>query len=332
MIECKHLQMVKKPLVLLVCGCAVWFGAVILVKENRALSMTMCPTVNTPQSPSHPFSAGFHTLVTPLGVVSPNFSAPCFIHRTCKNPNALDELNPTEKENFVMSWMEKSPPTCNTILWHDQLGTELIQEFEPSLLPQYTWLHTGTERGDVVRLVALYHFGGVYADMDISLVKNFKDWTFGHNGVGMIVAMEYCKNNTRNHKTDFGVIQFAFAAVPGHHVVRRALEMFNENVRIERTTGDVYYKNYGYNAKIMRRTGPVVLSNAVKEELAAHGKTWVDVCDSRKPYKIPDSDVLILPLRSFNSPHNCITSYGVTRHYYQSKWASKSRNSWYVPQ
>ena len=186
-------------------------------------------------------------------------------------------------------------------------------------------------RGDVVRLVALYHFGGVYADMDISLVREFDQWTFGHKKVGMIVAMEYCRNNTRNHKTDYGVIQFAFAAVPGHRVVKRALEMINENVKIKRTTGDVYYKGYGYNAQIMRRTGPVVLSNAVKEELEAHGKTWRDPCKAKKPYMIPDSDVLILPLRSFNAPHDVLIPYGVTRHYYQSKWASRSPGSWYVP-
>lgn len=324
--------MVKKPLILLFCGSAVWFAAVVLVAKYRTLDPVVCQVVNNPHSPSHPFSAGFQTIATPLGTVSPNFSTPCFIHRTCKDPDALDKLNPTERENFVMSWTRKVSPTCNTLLWHDSLGTELIQVFEPSLLPQYMWLHTGTERGDVVRLVALYHFGGVYADMDISLVQEFEKWTFGHTGVKMIVAMEYCKNNTRNHKTDFGVIQFAFAAAPGHRVIRRALEMINENVKIERTTGNVYYKNYGYNAQIMRRTGPVVLSNAVKEELAAHGKTWVDVCQSKKPYLIPDSDVLILPLRSFNSYLDRFTSYGVTRHYYQSKWASKSPGSWYVPQ
>lgn len=324
--------MARKPVVLLVCGCAVWLIAVTLVGKNRAVDPSVCRAVNNPQSPSHPLSAGFHTITTPLGVVSPNFSTPCLIHRTSKNPDALDKLNPVERENFVMSWTRKVPPTCNTILWHDKLGTELVRVFEPGLLPQYMWLHTGTERGDVVRLVALYHFGGVYADMDISLVRDFERWTFGHTGVGMVVAMEYCRNNTRNHKTDYGVIQFAFAAAPGHRVIRRALDMINENVKIERTTGKVYYKNYGYNAQIMRRTGPVVLSNAVKEELAAHGKTWVDVCESRKPYMIPGSDVLILPLRSFNSPHGHLTSYGVLRHYYQSKWASRSPNSWYVPQ
>ena len=42
---------------------------------------------------------------------------------------------------------------------------------------------------------------------------------------------------------------------PRHPVVRRALATIDANVRAERTTGDVHYRTYGYNAQVVRRTG-----------------------------------------------------------------------------
>lgn len=274
-------------------------------------------------------------LTTPVRLISDDFRAPCFIHRTSKRANALGTLSDVDEYKFVGSWQLHAPLSCQTLLWSDDAGTALVRATEPELLPEYQWLKTGTERGDVARLVALYHFGGVYADLDMEALRPLEEWTFGHTGVGLIVGMEYCRNNTRNHKMDYGVVQFVFAATPKHPVVRRALDMIRDNVHRERTTGDVYYRNYGYNAQVMRRTGPVVLSNAVREVLDAAGLSWRDPCRAKKPLMVPGSDVLILPIVSFKPPkarkNKPLPEYAVARHHYHSTWADKSPDAWRVP-
>ena len=274
-------------------------------------------------------------ITTPVRLISDDFRAPCFIHRTSKRANALATLSAVDEYKFVGSWQLQAPLSCQTMLWSDEAGTALVRATEPELLPEYLWLKTGTERGDVARLVALYHFGGVYADLDMEALRPLEEWTFGNTGVGLIVGMEYCDNNTRYHKMDYGVVQFVFAATPKHPVVRRALEMIQDNVRRERTTGDVYYRNYGYNAQVVRRTGPVVLSNAVREVLDAAGLSWRAPCRAKKPFMVPGSDVLILPMVAFKPPrqrkNRPLPEYTVARHHYHSTWAVRSRSAWRVP-
>jgi len=315
----------------LISGLTIWFILLIRSQIPEKVDLSICEVRNEAGMKSYSVTHMLYAKVASLPKISEDFPAPCLIHRTSKRPDTFERMSSSDIQRFVRSWQLKTSPFCNTILWHDSAGTELIRVLEPHLLPEYMWLKTGTERGDVVRLVALYHFGGIYADLDISIERELANWTFGEKNVGMIVAMEYCKNNTRYHKTDYGVIQFAFAAVPHHRVVRRALDMIEDNVYRERTTGDVYYKNYGYNAQIMRRTGPVVLSDAIKEELDKHNLTWRNVCEVFRPVMIPDTDILILPKRGFNAPKRYLTEYSVLRHFYHSNWAVRSRRAWYVP-
>ena len=111
-----------------------------------------------------------------------------------------------------------------------------------------------------------------------------------------------------------------------------SLSMIDANVRAERTTGDVHYRTYGYNARVVRRTGPIVLSDAVRAELRARGLDWPDVCAAHAPFRVPDSDILILPWRALNARTNRTVGYAAARHYFHGGWKWNLPGAWYVPQ
>lgn len=323
----------RRACVLLACGAALWLVLAAAAVRARRVDAAQCATA-APDAhvPAQRVAAGLVTVALPLRAVSAVLRAPCLVHRTARTADALARLAPAARAAYAGSWLRLLPPTCATLLWDDAAGTALVRAAEPRLVPQYRWLRTGTERGDVARLVALYHHGGVYADLDVELVRAPAAWTFGARGpVRLVVGMEFCRNGTRHHTDDYGVVQFALAAAPHHPVVRRALDTIDAHVRAERTTGDVYYRTYGYNARLVRRTGPVVLSDAVRAALRARGLDWPDVCASRAPFRVPNSDILILPWRSLNARHNHSIGYTAARHYFHGGWKWNLPGAWYVP-
>lgn len=323
----------KRAGVIFLCGALVWLGLLAFVIRTRRVDARVCAVeAAAAGAAAQRVTQGLGTVVLPVRAVSSVLAAPCLVHRTAKRADALARLDAAERAAFADSWARRLPAACSTLLWDDAAGTELVRAAAPALLPQYAWLRTGTERGDVARLLALYHHGGVYADLDVELVRPPAAWTFGARApVRLLVGMEFCRAGTRHHTDDYGVVQFALAAAPRHPVVGRALADINALVRAERTTGDVYYARYGYNARLVRRTGPVVLSNAVRAELRARGLDWPDVCAAHAPFLVPDSDILILPWRALNARTNKSVGYAVTRHYFRGAWKWNLPGSWYVP-
>lgn len=58
------------------------------------------------------------------------------------------------------------------ILWTDAMILKLINENYPDMYKIYNETITGVQRGDIARIIILYHFGGVYIDLDILFLKD----------------------------------------------------------------------------------------------------------------------------------------------------------------
>jgi len=78
-----------------------------------------------------------------------------------------------------------SEPTFEHILWTDETQLKLIEDHYPFFLEYYKNYQFGIQRADAARYFILFHYGGIYADLDYEPLENF--WEYLPNDrVGLI--------------------------------------------------------------------------------------------------------------------------------------------------
>jgi mannosyltransferase OCH1-like enzyme len=94
---------------------------------------------------------------------------PKIIHQTWKNKNI-----PSYWKKYHESWKKNFPEKeYKHILWTDADNEKFIKE-------NYNWFYNtfigypkGIQRADAIRYFILYHYGGIYADLDCEVRENF---------------------------------------------------------------------------------------------------------------------------------------------------------------
>lgn len=61
------------------------------------------------------------------------------------------------------------------ILWTDNMILKLINEYYPDFYKIYNSARTGVQRGDIARIILVYHYGGIYIDLDILVLRDFAE-------------------------------------------------------------------------------------------------------------------------------------------------------------
>lgn len=129
-------------LVLIACIAWPWLYAAWLWREST-IDFPLLPTSNATDLP-----------------------VPAIIHQTWRDHSSIPP-----------SWQQASN-SCRSLhpgyeyrLWTDADGRRLIENQLPDLLDTYDSYPYDIQRADVIRLVALYLFGGIYLDFDIICLK-----------------------------------------------------------------------------------------------------------------------------------------------------------------
>ena len=99
----------------------------------------------------------------------PRAAFPRVIHQSWKT-----ESLPPDFRNWSQSW-RRLHPSYEFRLWTDRDNHQLIADHYPWFLPVYEELDHKIKRADVVRFFYLYHFGGVYADLDFLALRPFDE-------------------------------------------------------------------------------------------------------------------------------------------------------------
>jgi mannosyltransferase OCH1-like enzyme len=94
-------------------------------------------------------------------------NVPAIIHQTWRDANTIP-----------MSWQQASN-SCRSLhpnyeyrLWTDQDGRRLIEKEFPCLLSTFDSYPYDIQRADIIRLIVLYVYGGIYLDFDIVCLKS----------------------------------------------------------------------------------------------------------------------------------------------------------------
>ena len=88
-------------------------------------------------------------------------------------------------------------PEYQHILWTDKSARNLISTHYPWFLPTYDNYKHNINRADAVRYFILYHYGGIYADLDYEPMINFYTY-LPQNQVGLIESPYYWNEKTQN--------------------------------------------------------------------------------------------------------------------------------------
>ena len=102
-----------------------------------------------------------------LSVNHTNSHVPKIIHQTYRDIDSV----PFQWQKASNS-CRKLHPNYEYYFWTDKEGRRLIEEQFSCLLPTFDSYPYDIQRADVIRLVALYIYGGVYLDLDIICVKS----------------------------------------------------------------------------------------------------------------------------------------------------------------
>ena len=298
------------------CALQICFASWYLTPTRSGVQV---PTQQQKRRLFHQVQNGLAMQLVPVTNISNDFHIPCLVHRTVPNTETVHSLKRKRYKKYYGTWSQLLPPYCHQYLWSNENKDGLVAQVLPEALDDYNWLETKVEQGDLARIVALYHYGGVYADNDVELCKPLHQWNMNEPGIGLIVGIEECKLAT-------AYSQYVMAAAPRHPAIKHVLDLIINNIRTERTTGHSYYEHLEWGQRILSRTGPIAVTKALEEYLSPYNVSLSWLCEMPTPFRVPNSDILILPWASIKSKQ-CQQSpeYAVIVHHFEMKWVKQHK-------
>ena len=94
-------------------------------------------------------------------------SIPKIIHQTWKDSAIPDSCQP-----YAHSWKHRHPK-WKYKLWTDEDNRLFIRSRHPDYLDTYDSFPANIHRADVIRYFILFHYGGLYVDLDFECLKSF---------------------------------------------------------------------------------------------------------------------------------------------------------------
>jgi inositol phosphorylceramide mannosyltransferase catalytic subunit len=100
---------------------------------------------------------------------------------------------PKKFQNWVNTWNLYNPE-WNIKLWTDDDNENFIRQHYDYFLDTYLNYSSNIERADSMRYFYLYHFGGLYVDLDFECLRNIEPLLNSDIVLGQISARRYKKN------------------------------------------------------------------------------------------------------------------------------------------
>lgn len=96
---------------------------------------------------------------------------PKIIHQTWKDKNLPPILQEIVEHNKALL----QDQGYEFRLWTDEDIAELIQREYPHIFKVFQASRTGVQKGDIARILLVHHYGGIYIDLDMLILKSPED-------------------------------------------------------------------------------------------------------------------------------------------------------------
>ena len=132
---------------------------------------------------------------------------PKIIHQTW-NDDPLPQILKYIRDENIKLLKDKG---YEFILWTDEMILKLINDNYPNFYKIYNSARTGVQRGDIARLMIVYHYGGIYIDLDILLLKDI-DNIIDFSKDRFNISLEPSEQTKMLYKTDTYICNAFFAS------------------------------------------------------------------------------------------------------------------------
>lgn len=184
---------------------------------------------------------------------------PRLIHQTYKSNDV-----PEAARRMMSTWTAVNP-SWQTRFYDDAACVAFVESEFPEYYDAYTSLPKDVERSDFFRYLVLLRHGGVYADVDTESVLPLDTFlkpndalVVGWEGEFDTDEMAYSRHFVRRRQ----VLNWAFAAAPGHPALREVCDAIKKNAQ------RVFTNNT--NRDTLERTGPGAFTDAVLRHFWRH--------------------------------------------------------------
>ena len=185
-----------------------------------------------------------------------NFNTQLNIIQTWKTHN----LSPIHRN--MVDKIQRLNPNSNYIFFDDNAITEFIKESYPQYLDVFNGFRYVIQKIDFFRYLAVYHYGGVYLDLDIELNMSVESLKMDHCAV---FPIEYEKVPLSQqlpgltNKSQVGLGNYAFYAPKKHPFIKHIIDSIVESMRSNMSKRQ---NKESYNHYVYRTTGPMQVSKA----------------------------------------------------------------------
>lgn len=144
---------------------------------------------------------------------------PKLIHQTWKD----DKLPPILQDIVAHNRRLLEEKGYKFRLWTDDDISELIGREYPHLFKVFKSTLTGVQRGDIARIVLIHHYGGVYIDLDILVLRDLAE-LIDFNEDKLYITYEPEAQTVRIYNKNDYLCNAFFAANAGNHLLGFAIQ------------------------------------------------------------------------------------------------------------
>ncbi|WP_268225682.1 glycosyltransferase family 32 protein [Sinomicrobium oceani] len=231
-----------------------------------------------------------------------NVNVPKIIHQTWKSENYPKHFLP-----FVKSWI-KYHPEWEYRLWTDTMNRDFIKEKYPFFLEVFDSYPFNIQRVDAIRYFILYHYGGLYVDLDSEAFCEVDSYLMGDEDCFLIKESD---QQSDLHDMNF-IISNAFMACPPKS------QFFWEII-----LDLVSYKSHAkdINTLVLETTGPFMLTRVYNEY---HRKHCVKLLDNGIIFPLSAEEAeLVLTTKEISYEIRKKMDNACAVHYYYGTWWRK---------
>ena len=253
-------------------------------------------------------------------------------------------LSDTDADNFVQQEFSRSRPSLFTF-WNDLsigLHNKSRESGKTADAPTNGVMNSTSSsaivlRADLLRYMLMLTRGGVYADIDTSVLLHIDRWipeALGSQVINAIIGIEYDDTTYKMFVRPISFCQWTLMAKPNHPIFERAVNRVISNLEFLARRQKVQSASQLVVNKldVLEATGPGMISDVVleviRDQLPGQDISWATFHDQKEPKLY--GDILVLPINGFagNQKH----SHAGNPDYGQTLVAHHFARSWYQPQ
>ena len=151
---------------------------------------------------------------------------PKIIHQTWRDKNLPPIIYNLVSENIKTLKSQG----YELMFWTDEMILKLISEEYPHFYNIYKLARTGVQKGDIARILLVYHHGGIYVDLDVLILRDFGEF-LDMNSDKLYITYEPSGQTKALYNSDKYICNAFFAANKNNNMLKMVVNNIPEYIK-----------------------------------------------------------------------------------------------------